>query len=164
MAKGQLAASREARCPACSMGAVSVAGWTPMPWKSEPGKVAKASVAVVDCKRNGCLVEYNIITVVERRSKEFKTAPLPKGKTVLTPQGPLDIKPVDVSEAQVKELFDETTKTNTSLKEKIVAALRQANKDFREVDSGPRQHLMDNARRVIKSLAKELPVDRKSVV
>lgn len=184
--EAQVAALKESPCFECGGRFAIAGGWSEYAPPSGSGKMLKGSICTMACPRNNCLVDYNVVVVVDKMMKkvrkdplpsgekekkvqkrtkvakkvrEFKTEPLPLGKkNILTPQPILDPKtrPTDVSEDQVKIIFEEESKKH-NLREKIVAAFVEANKNFRLADSGARQNLINNARRQIKALEREMP-------
>ncbi|APG76604.1 hypothetical protein 1 [Wenzhou tombus-like virus 12] len=159
MQGAQLAALRESPCFSCGGKFATGGGWSSIEPPSSSGKISKGSIITMACPRNTCLSEYNVVVVVEKKKKEFKTLPLTgKGKKILTPQPPLapETRPVDLSEDQVKTVFDEESSRH-NLREKIVSAFVAANEDFRLADSGARQTLVNNARRQIKLLERQMP-------
>lgn len=152
------AALQKQRCLGCN-GAVSIGGaWSKVDFPIK-NKTTQAEAIIMACPKNTCHYEYGVIVVSVKKDKAFKTAPVEgKGKPTITPQPRLDKneRPTELSESQVKEIFDEEVKRH-SLKSIITEALRGANQAFREADSGARKILLETAREQVKKLSSQMP-------
>lgn len=160
-------AERRAKCRWCN-GRITVfitwAKTTPDYKGNKNLTLGKAFETTLQCLKDKCLGDGRVVVEFVKSSKPapkiFVSPVVPKGVPILTEQPRhiqgTAIQPPAMTEEQVRGVF-EAVASKHKIKDAIVAALRQANQDFRASSLTKRKALTKAAQAAIANIAKVVP-------
>lgn len=156
--KAKLLAIRDSRCYSCGSIVCTTTPWKKMPVNLE-GYTAKGFTCTRVCLLPRCMQDNDITLVVARKNKKQVSEPVPKGKPIITPQVPLPRaeRPTDVSEEQVREMFNHEVDRH-EIRDLIKSALAEANAYFREADPKNLKKDLATANKALAELRRKMPV------